>query len=71
MRKKNEHTINTKRECSDDGLPSTWIQYNQSSPSSLYSFCTYGMLFLSACTPGLVYLGPYNGKGIVSKLNLL
>ena len=31
------------------------------SPSSLYSFCIYGMLgFFSACSPGLVYLRPSN-----------
>ena len=36
------------------------------SPSSLYSFCIYGVLgfFFAACSPGLVYLRPNNTKRI-------
>ena len=60
-RKKAELTINIQKEYSNDGLPSSWIQYKQTldthSPSSLYSFCIYGnwyARFFSACSPGLL-----------------
>ena len=44
---------------SDDGLPASWIQYNQTVRHRFILFVfMMSSGFFSACSPGLVYFGP-------------
>ena len=70
MKVKNEQKANTKiqKEHNDDGLPSSWIQYNQTVRHRYILFvfmvCSPFVRFFPACSPGLVYLGP-TGRSIL------
>ena len=59
--KKRAHRKYKKVYC-DDGLLSSWIQYNQTVDHSynifLFKFYIYGVLVFLACSLGLVYLRP-------------
>ena len=55
---KTELTISIQKEYSDDGLPSSWIQYNQTVHHRYILFAFMVSSVFSACSAGLVYLGP-------------